>query len=137
MRVNRNLRLCVALVPLVLGPATAAAQDPTQRTAKVVPERPARVFIMAAYNADCRSLPAPGLTVEKQPGKGTVSFRERQTATIQSSAGGTCSGAKVEGIGIYYTAAQGANGSDTFTIRAETPGGPVQSKTFVVEIASD
>lgn len=116
----------------------ALAQDATAtRTAKVVPERPARVFIMAAYDEACQTLPAPKLTIEKPPRKGTVSFREGQSTTIQFAASGTCKGAKVQGTGIYYTAGKGMTGTDTFTITAELPTGERTSRTFDLTIADD
>ncbi len=117
--------------------AIASAQENGQRTAKVVPERPARVFIMAAYDEQCRSLPAPAIAVEQAPGKGSISFRPGQGTTIQASSSGACAGAKVEGTGIYYTAAKGQSGTDTFTIRASLPDGKSTSRTFTVEIATD
>lgn len=116
----------------------ALAQDATAtRTAKVTPERPARVFIMAAYDDACRTLPAPKLTIDKPPLKGAVSFREGQTTTIQFSASGTCKGAKVQGTGIYYTAGKGSAGTDSFTITAELSTGERTSRTFDVAIAED
>lgn len=127
----------VLLACCVLVGAVVSAQEAGQRTAKVVPERPARVFIMAAYDDQCRTLPAPTIVIEQAPGKGSVSFRPGQGTTIQASSSGSCAGAKVEGTGIYYTAAKGQSGTDAFTIRASLPDGKSTTRTFTVEIAAD
>lgn len=119
-----------------IGPQVGA-QETGVRGTKVVPERAARVFVMAAFGTTCEPLAAPTIRIDKAPGKGSVSFREGQMTTIQSSGSGQCVGAKVPGTGIYYTAAKGATGTDSFTITATLPTGEISTRSFTVGIAED
>lgn len=88
---------------------------------------------MAGFGAKCESLPAPNIKVTQPPAKGEVSFEPGQETTVNTSASGTCIGAKVSGTGIYYTARKGETGADTFSIEAEL-GGDVTQRTFSVQI---
>lgn len=106
------------------------AQETPKGMIRAVPERPTRVFIMAAFDDDCRPLAAPRIEVTKAPAKGEVQFREGQGTTVQFSASGKCIGAKVTGTGIYYAARAGADGEDTFTITARLASGEVSERTF-------
>jgi len=109
-----------------------AAQE---RTQPVVPERPARVQIIAGFDDRCQTVTAPVITVVKAPLKGDVSFREGQDTRVAGSVNGTCAGARVKGTGIYYTARAGATGRDTFSITARLATGETSERTFTVEIA--
>lgn len=102
---------------------------------RAVPERPTRVFIMAAFDEECRSLPAPAITVTVPPKKGAVQFREGQSTTVQFSATGKCIGKPVTGTGIYYAAKADASGEDTFTISAKGATGETATRTFLMFIS--
>ncbi|HEX2840990.1 hypothetical protein [Hyphomicrobium sp.] len=112
--------------------ASEGAGDGVRRN-PVVAGRRARVFVMAGFGAKCESLPAPNIKVTQPPAKGEVSFEPGQETTVNTSASGTCIGAKVSGTGIYYTARKGETGADTFSIEAEL-GGDVTQRTFSVQI---
>jgi len=103
------------------------------RRSPVVAGRPARVFVMAGFGAQCESLPAPAVTVTAPPSKGAVSFTPGQETTVTTSASGTCLGRRVTGTGIYYTARADESGPDRFTVRAVS-GPDVTERTFQVEI---
>lgn len=113
-------------------PADGAAGDGVRRD-PVVAGRRARVFVMAGFDSDCRSLPEPELAVTVPPAKGEVSFEPGQQTTIRTSASGACTGASVRGTGIYYTARPGETGQDTFTVSATT-GREATDRTFTVHI---
>lgn len=115
----------------------ASAQE-VERGQKVVPERPARVFVMAGFDAACKSLAPVEITVTSPPKQGQVSLREGQETTVQYSLSGKCVGSKVTGTGIYYTAALGASGQDTFSISARVGrGGEPATRTFTVRVAEE
>ncbi len=137
-------RLPKATAPFIAGAAVllclvqpAGAQDVAVRGTKVVPERPARVFVMAAFDDACRQVAAAAITIDKPPAKGQVSLRENQPTTVMYSLSGKCIGTKLTGTGIYYTAAKGAAGTDTFTVSAKLASGEVATRTFNVVIADD
>ncbi len=135
-----NIRPLVlaAAFAVVTGPGLAQqGSPPVERRTKVVAERPARVFVMASFDKTCAATAAPVIVFDQVPGKGTVSLREGQMTTIQSSLSGACIGVRVPGTGIYYTAAKGQTGRDTFSITARLATGEVASRTFTVEIAED
>lgn len=117
--------------------APAMAQDAPVRGTKAVPDRPARVFVLAAFDKACGRVADPVIQIDQAPAKGTVTFRHGQETTIQYSLSGQCVGKKVAGTGIYYTAARGQSGRDTFTITARLATGEVASRTFTVDIADD
>jgi hypothetical protein len=77
----------------------------------------------------------PQLSVTDPPRQGDVSFEPGQDTTIVSSAGGTCTGARASGTGVYYTARAGATGWDRFTVSARLAGGQTATRTFEVQIA--
>jgi len=109
-------------------------QDKAVRGTPVVVERPARVFVWAGFKeSDCSVVPAT-VTVTQQPGKGTVSFRENQTTTVQYSQSGKCIGQRMQGTGVYYTASKGTEGVDKFSVTATTPTGQTLSRSFQVRI---
>lgn len=113
----------------------APTEDAATRATPVVPGRPSRVFIMAGWGNDCRPLPAPEITITEPPRQGDVSFTPDQETRVAASAQATCNGAKVTGTGIYYTARQGATGTDRFSIVARLASGDATSRTFEVKIA--
>jgi hypothetical protein len=121
-----------ALVSFALWPIAALAQE---RGTAVVPDRPARVFVMASFDANCAPAATPQLSIDQAPAKGSVSFREGQTTTVQSSVSGNCVGARVQGVGIYYTARAGETGSDAFVVSARLATGEIATRTFKVTIA--
>lgn len=121
-----------------LAACAAASVVPAQaqeRTEPVVAERPARVQIIAGFDAACQSLAAPTIKVTVPPQKGDVSLREAQETRVAGSLNGTCAGARVKGTGIYYTARPGTTGRDTFSISARLATGETSERTFVVTIA--
>jgi hypothetical protein len=97
---------------------------------RAVPDRPTRVFIMAAFDYDCRQLPAPPIEITEQPKKGAVQFREGQSTTVQYSLSGKCVGTRVTGTGIYYAARADASGEDRFSISARLATGEIATRTF-------
>lgn len=127
---------CTASGPQGAGDAAisnGAGGDGVRRE-PVVAGRRARVFVMAGFDADCRSLPEPSLTVTVPPTKGEVSFQPGQQTAIRTSATGTCTGATVTGTGIYYTARPGETGQDSFTVSAVSSGGSTTERAFTVTI---
>jgi hypothetical protein len=113
--------------------ATQALPDDGVRRDPVVAGRRARVFVMAGFGENCESLPAPEISVTRQPAKGTVTFEPGQSTTIKTSATGTCIGKDVQGTGIYYTARPGEQGADNFAIEASL-GGSTTQRSFTVDI---
>jgi hypothetical protein len=113
---------------------TVSLAEVAERGTRAVPERPARVFVMASFASDCAPAAAPQITIDRPPAKGTVSFRAGQMTTVQYSLTGKCVGARVPGTGIYYTARVGESGRDTFSITARLPTGETASRTFTIEI---
>lgn len=132
--VNATTVVALAVAAAIVGACPAVAQE---RGSKAVPERPARVFVMAAFGADCKPSGKPIITIDRQPGKGAVSLREGQMTTVQYSVSGNCVGARVPGTGIYYTARVGESGADSFSITAKLPGGETATRTFTIEIAAE
>jgi hypothetical protein len=128
-----NLAAPVSGVTTGALPAGNKAAAPVRGT-PVVADRPARVFVWAGFKEkDCSPVPAT-VTVAKQPGKGTVSFRDNQTTTVQYSQSGKCIGQRMQGTGVYYTAGKGKEGVDTFSVTATTPTGQTLSRSFQVRI---
>lgn len=125
----------LALLTLCLVAPAASAQDKTAAGTRVSPGASTRVFVMAAFGTDCGQLPAPAIQITVPPAKGAVSFREGQTTTVQYSLSGKCTGTKVQGTGIYYTANADAQGPDTFSIEARLSTGEVASRTFRLNIS--
>ncbi|MGE0024819.1 MAG: hypothetical protein AB7S70_14440 [Hyphomicrobium sp.] len=131
-----GLAACSASGPPASAPpiATAApASGDGVRRNPVVAGRRARVFVMAGFGDTCESQPAPTITITQQPAKGSVTFEPGQETTVNSSASGTCIGARVSGTGIYYTARPGETGTDTFAVEASL-GDAVTQRAFTVEI---
>ncbi len=115
--------------------AIALAQETPAGMTRAVPDRPTRVFIMAAFDDACRSLPAPPIEITEPPKKGTVQFRPGQSTTVQITATGKCKGATVTGTGIYYAARADASGEDRFTISARSSTGEIATRTFQMFIS--
>jgi hypothetical protein len=124
----------LAAAMLIAVTTTALAEG---RGTRVVPDQPARVFVMAGFDAACKAAGPVQITVDRQPGKGAVSLREGQETTVQYSLSGKCIGARVKGTGIYYTARAGATGSDTFSVTARIGTSEPATRTFTVSIAGD
>ncbi len=104
------------------------------RGTPVVSGRPARVYIMAGFKeADCSPV-NPTMQVTQPPKMGTVTFKPGQATTIDHSGSGKCKGAKLLGTGIYYTAAPGATGADSFVVSATTGTGAPTTKAFTVRV---
>ena len=101
--------------------------------APVVPGRRSRVFIFAAVGARCEPAPAPQVTVTVPPAKGDISLVPGQATTMAASANGTCAGVPSTGVGVYYTAREGASGGDRFTVTARSAAGEM-SRSFEVRI---
>jgi hypothetical protein len=115
--------------------ATEQAGDVAVRSTPVVPGRRARVFIFAGLGDHCEQLPAPAITVIQAPSKGDVAFVPGQDTSIEYSAKGTCVGRQAKGTGVYYTARDGSEGSDSFAVSARLQSGETVSRTFKVTIA--
>ena len=73
--------------------------------------------------------------VAAPPAQGQVSFEPNQSTTVMQSSTGRCTGGRMPGTGVYYTARPGAQGTDTFTITATAESGVATSRTFTVRIA--
>lgn len=128
-----------AVAPAAAAPQAGAdasvTQDAATRTAPVVPGRPGRVFIFAGVGDTCEQLPAPQITVTQPPQKGEITYRPGQTTTIAATKSGKCIGSQAQGTGVYYTAREGASGSDTFALTARMASGETLTRTFSVQIA--
>ncbi|MFV0296766.1 MAG: hypothetical protein ACK5JT_11685, partial [Hyphomicrobiaceae bacterium] len=106
---GQQLSLPTASIP------QAASSEPTRGT-PVVSGRPARLYILAGFKeADCSAV-TPIITVTKQPRLGQVTLKPGQSTSIEHSVSGKCTGQKMLGTGIYYTAAQGKTGAVSFEI---------------------
>jgi hypothetical protein len=70
------------------------------------------------------------------PAQGDISLRPGQETTIAASSAGTCGGRSVTGTGVYYTAREGAAGTDRFTVEARLPSGETTRRNFEVTIAN-
>ena len=130
-RLSIPLALVIATTPL----AFAIARETPAGMTRAVPDRPTRVFIMAAFDDACRSLPAPPIEITEPPKKGTVQFRPGQSTTVQVTATGKCKGAAVTGTGIYYAARADASGEDRFTISVRSSTGEIATRTFQMFIS--
>ncbi len=113
---------------------TALAQE---RGTMVVPERPARVFVMAGFDDACKSIAPVTITITAQPAQGEVTLRPGQETTVQYSVSGKCIGSRVVGTGIYYTARADATGGDTFAIAARIGDGETVTRTFTLRISNN
>lgn len=122
--------LAASLAAAALVALSAQAQEIPPGHSRASPGAPTRVFVMAAFDAACKSLPAPQIEITVAPAKGSVSFREKQDTTVQFSQAGTCNNARVQGTGIYYTAQPGTSGADTFSISARLSTGETATRTF-------
>jgi hypothetical protein len=125
-----------APVPAVVTNPGPPTQDAATRTTPVVPGRPARVFVFAGWDAACAQLAAPEVQVASPPAQGEITFRPGQQTTIAASGGGTCTGRTVSGTGVYYTAREGASGTDRFTVEARLQTGETNRRVFEVTIAN-
>jgi hypothetical protein len=64
-----------------------------------------------------------------------LTYRSGQTTTIAASKSGKCIGNQATGTGVYYTARDGASGTDTFSLTASLISGETMTRTFNVTIA--
>ena len=129
---DRLSAVCIAACILAL---PALAQEQPRGATRVSPGGTTRVYVMAAFDKDCGSLPKPAITITTPPAKGEVSLREGQTVVVQQSLSGQCLGSRVTGTGIYYTAGASASGVDTFSISATLATGEVATRVFQLTIA--
>lgn len=129
-RVMRGLCLTVILSAVLATGTLCHAQEIPAGMIKSVPDRPTRVFVMAAFDEDCRQLPAPKIDIVQPPKKGAVQFREGQQTTVQFSLSGKCTGTRITGTGIYYAARADASGEDEFSISARGANGEIATRTF-------
>ena len=117
----------------VPSPAATKPEAPVRGT-PVVTGRPARMYVMVGFKeADCAPL-QPALAIVTPPTKGEVTFRPNQTTTVMHSVSGKCTGSRMPGTGIYYTARPGTSGPDSFTVSATTGSGPPSVRTYHVRI---
>ncbi len=124
--------LSATIMILALPPATA--QESPAAGTRVSPGGTTRVYVMAAFDKDCGSLPKPEIAITTPPAKGQVSLREGQTVVVQQSLSGSCLGQRVTGTGVYYTAGATAAGPDSFKITARLSTGEVTERTFQLRI---
>lgn len=110
-------------------------QDAATRSEPVVAGRPARVFIFAGLGSTCEPLPLPQVEIIQQPSKGALTLMPNQKTTIRTSAKGTCIGRDAKGTALYYTAREGAEGTDRFAVSAKLGEGETVTRTFEVTIA--
>jgi hypothetical protein len=122
-----------ATILMVLA-TSAHAQTPPPSSTRVAPGGTTRVYVMAAFGADCQATAAPTIDVVKPPTNGTVSLRPGQSTTVASSLSGQCIGAKVQGTGIYYSANATTQGHDSFSVRAKLATGETIERTFHLRI---
>ena len=134
---SASLAGCSGNTPGVVPPdanSAAPTQDAATRSTPVVTNRPARVFVFAGVGKKCEPIAEPQITITAAPAKGDIKLQPGQETAIQSSAQGTCIGAKAKGTGVYYTARAGATGTDRFTISAKLASGETSTRTFEVGI---
>lgn len=112
----------------------SVTQDAATRSAPVVAGRRARIFIFAGLGNACEPLPLPEVVFLQQPSKGTLSLVTNQETTIQTSTQGTCIGRVAKGTAVYYTAREGAEGTDRFAVSAKFSEGETVTRTFEVTI---
>lgn len=129
----------VALSSIATCLATLAAVSPVSGEkflgTRIAPGAETRVFVFAAFDANCQPLAAPRLVVEAAPGKGTVEFRDGLETTVQYSLSGRCVGKRVNGTGVFYKANKDGEGADAFTVSARMSGGEVATRSFHLRIA--
>ena len=101
---------------------------------RVKPGEATRVFVMAGFTPECAFVGFPDIALATPPAKGTVETKPGEATTIQYSLSGKCIGTKVEGTGIYYKAAAGQTGEDTFTVSGRLGNGEPATRTFSVII---
>ena len=101
---------------------------------RVKPGEATRLFVMAGFTPECAFKGFPDIQLEKPPAKGTVETKPGEATTIQYSLSGKCIGSKVEGTGIYYKAAVGQTGEDTFSVSGRLGNGEPATRTFSVII---
>ena len=101
---------------------------------RVKPGEATRVFVMAGFTPDCAFIGFPDIALATPPAKGTVETKPGEPTTIQYSLSGKCIGTKVDGTGIYYKAAIGQTGEDTFTLSGRLGSGEPATRTFSVII---
>ena len=128
-------RLTVAL--LSAGAVLAGPSLAQERGTKAVPERPARVYVMSAFDDACRPVAGMTITVSSPAAQGEVTFRDNQPTTVMSSASGRCIGMRVVGTGVYYTARKSASGTDEFAVTVRLADGTSSERRFRVTIADD
>lgn len=131
---TRLAPLAIAVGILTMAGVSRAGGEVARGT-HVAPGAETRVFVMTAFDAQCRQLGSPRIAIDVLPGKGTVTLREGQETVVEYSLSGRCIGTRVAGTGIYYTASRDGAGADTFTISAHMPGGEVATRTFKLQIA--
>jgi hypothetical protein len=101
---------------------------------RVKPGEATRVFVMAGFTPECAFKGFPDIQLEKAPTKGSVETKPGEATTIQYSLSGKCIGTKVEGTGIYYKAAVGQTGEDTFSVTGRLGTGEPATRTFSIVI---
>jgi hypothetical protein len=124
-----------AILGLLLpGAPMVAASEPVKGAVRVGAGKSKLVFVIAGFDAACRSTTYPTVTIDAPAAKGRIILRPGETTTVQYSVSGRCIGAKVEGVAIYYVAADDADGADVFSISARMPSGEVATRMFHIHI---
>ncbi|MGL4397489.1 MAG: hypothetical protein ACRCS9_13190 [Hyphomicrobium sp.] len=126
--------LMIGAIGLALFGTLSSGARAEGRGTRVKPGEAQRVFVMAGFTPDCAFKGFPDMQMDAAPAKGAVAFKTGEATTIQYSLSGKCIGTSVEGTGIYYTAAPGQSGSDTFTVTGRLGNGEPATRTFSVII---
>jgi len=133
-RLRQYAFAATTLAVLALAAHVATASEPAKGAIRVVAGKTKLVFVIAGFDAACRSTTYPTVTIDAGAAKGRVILRPGESTTVQYSVSGRCIGAKVEGVGIYYVAADDAEGADAFSITARMPGGEIATRMFNIHI---
>lgn len=120
--------------PISTSALPAAAKPAVKSATPVRTSKATQMYVWAGFKEkDCSPI-TPTLGVSQPPTKGTVTFRENETITVQHSASGKCIGQSMAGTGIYYQPTKGQDGGDSFTVTASTASGQAVTRTFNVKI---
>ncbi|HRD77510.1 MAG TPA: hypothetical protein PK264_16510 [Hyphomicrobiaceae bacterium] len=124
--------LCLAAGTVVLTSDIHA--EPVKGAMRVAAGKTKLVFVVAGFDTECRSTTLPVVSVDAPAAKGKVVLKAGETTTVQYSLSGRCIGAKVQGVAIYYVAADDAVGADAFSISARMPTGEIATRMFNLHI---
>lgn len=107
-----TILLLTALAAMAAGPASAADISVT-----AAPGRETLVQYYVTWTDDCGQGYVPKGGLSAGPAHGKVAFRRGSFAIPKTASRGSvrdCSGRKISGLGVYYTADGGYRGQDSF-----------------------